>query len=164
MKPFVFFWGDAPLEFENRYLSQWWDSPFSVNGIEYQTAEHFMMAEKARLFADYGTLELIMRSVRPEHAQRLARTVRFFDLRVWEIMREAVVFRGNLAKFQYHTELQKLLLSTDGRVLVESSPVDCIWGIGLSSSDHRAQDPAQWRGLNLLGNVLMRVRGVLKKS
>ena len=69
--------------------------------------------------------------------------------------------RGNLAKFQQHPTLSAFLAGTADRVLVEASPSDRIWGIGLAADDPRAVNPEKWRGLNLLGFALMEVRRVL---
>lgn len=70
--------------------------------------------------------------------------------------------RGNIAKFGQHPELRDFLLSTRDRVLVEASPRDRVWGIGLSASDERATSPATWQGLNLLGFALMAARDGLQ--
>jgi ribA/ribD-fused uncharacterized protein len=68
------------------------------------------------------------------------------------------VIQGNLAKFSQNPLLERFLLETGTRVLVEAAPRDLIWGIGLGQNDPRAQDPATWQGLNLLGFALMEVR------
>ena len=69
--------------------------------------------------------------------------------------------RGNAAKFGQHAAFRAFLLDTHDRVLVEASPVDAIWGIGLAQEDARALNPVAWRGLNLLGFALMEVRAHL---
>jgi ribA/ribD-fused uncharacterized protein len=46
-------------------------------------------------------------------------------------------------------------------VLVEASPRDRIWGIGMSAGHRDASRPSRWRGLNLLGFALMNVRDQL---
>ena len=84
-----------------------------------------------------------------------------FDEETWIAHREAIVLEGSIHKFSQHPDLRTFLLSTGDRVLVEASPVDPIWGIGLAADDPRATDPGKWRGLNLLGFALMKTRDLL---
>jgi hypothetical protein len=84
-----------------------------------------------------------------------------FDEPVWVLFRESIVFAGNYARFSQNPEQRELLFSTRGTTLVEASPHDRVWGIGLSVDDPRALDRSQWLGLNLLGETLTRVREVL---
>ncbi|MFJ5216004.1 NADAR family protein [Streptomyces sp. NPDC088354] len=161
---YLFFWGHRPQADGSvgaGCLSQWWPSEFSVDGVVYPTAEHWMMAGKARLFGDEETLASILAAPHPHAAKRLGRQVRGFDGRVWERRRSELVVEGNVAKFGQDPALRGYLLGTGRRVLVEASPVDRIWGIGLAADDERAADPAQWRGPNLLGFALMETRARL---
>ena len=89
---FVFFWGHQPPKGGGvgpSCLSQWWPSPFSVEGIAYPTAEHFMMAAKARLFADAGVESRVLAAPTPKAAKALGREVRPFDSARWEQARFA---------------------------------------------------------------------------
>lgn len=117
-----------------------------------------MMAEKARLFNDTATLAKIMASPDPREQKAYGRAVQGFDRDKWDAVARDVVYKGCLAKFTQNPDLKATLLATGDTVMVEASPVDSIWGIGLDKSDPRAQDPSQWRGTNWLGEVLMRVR------
>jgi ribA/ribD-fused uncharacterized protein len=158
---FVYFWGHHPPadgSIGPSCLSQWWPSPFRVEGVVSRTAEHYMMAEKARLFGDEDAAASILESENPGEVKAIGRTVRNFVNEIWEGRRYDIVVRGNLAKFGQHPDLKSFLLGTRERVLVEASPVDLIWGIGLAASDPKAGDPEAWRGLNLLGFALMDVR------
>lgn len=164
---YLFFWGHQPLaggEIGKPCLSQWWASPFVVEGERYATAEHFMMAEKARLFGDEETRTRILQAASPGAAKRLGRAVRGFEDQAWAEARFGIVVRGNRAKFEQNPDLRAFLLGTGERVLVEASPMDRIWGIGLKGDDPRAEDPERWRGLNLLGFALMEVRRRLQDS
>ena len=87
-----------------------------------------------------------------------------FDQASWEAKRYDIVVSGSLAKFGQHDDLRAFLLGTGERVLVEASPVDRVWGIGLAADDPRADDPARWRGANLLGFALMAARDTLRAS
>ena len=127
------------------------------------TAEHYMMAEKARLF-DNSATDAIVAAAHPGEAKKLGRKIRNFDQAIWEKHRFDIVVRGNLAKFSQHEPLKQYLLGTGDRVLVEASPHDRIWGIGIAESDPAAQNPYDWKGLNLLGFALMAVREQLQQS
>ncbi len=158
---YLFFWVHQPRQdgqIGKQCLSQWWPSPFEVNGILYPTAEHYMMAEKARLFGDDVIAEKIISTAQPDVAKKLGRAVKGFDEKKWAEHRFAIVMRGNEAKFGQNTDLKEFLLNTRKRVLVEASPFDRVWGIGLTEDDPAAVEPAQWQGLNLLGFALMKVR------
>lgn len=144
-------------------LSQWYPAAFTLDAVEYPTAEHYMMAEKARLFGDEESRARILAAPHPDAAKRLGRAVGAFDEAVWDAHRFAIVVRGNAAKFGQNAALKAFLLATGERVLVEASPVDRVWGIGLAADDPRAEQPAQWNGLNLLGFALMDVREQLRR-
>ncbi|MFB9722608.1 NADAR family protein [Planobispora longispora] len=163
---FLMFWGHRPPRSGGvgaGCLSQWWPADFAVDGVTYRTAEHFMMAGKARLFGDGETAAAIVAAGHPKQAKDLGRRVRGFDEEAWAAARYGIVVRGNLAKFGQHAELEEFLLGTGERVLVEASPVDRVWGIGLAADDERAGRPQLWRGPNLLGFALMEVRQALRR-
>ena len=120
-----------------------------------------MMAEKARLFGDDDAAGRALRAPHPGAAKQVGREVRNFDQGVWEERRFGSVVAGNRAKFQQHAGLRGFLVGTGTRVLVEASPVDRVWGIGLAADDPRAATPGEWLGLNLLGFALMQVRAEL---
>jgi ribA/ribD-fused uncharacterized protein len=157
---FIFFWGHKTSrnEVTATCFSQWYEAPFVVDGERYPTAEHFMMAQKAALFGDLDTRAQVLRASNPGAAKALGRQVRGFDEAVWAEKRFEIVVRANEAKFSQNPQLQQFLATTGSRILVEASPVDKIWGIGLAQDDERAKDPNHWLGLNLLGFALMQVR------
>ena len=158
---YLFFWGHTPRHphaVDRSCLSQWYPAAFTLDGHEYVTAEHYMMAEKARFFGDPELAERIIRIETPAQAKKLGREVEGFDQQRWEEARCEIVFAANLAKFEQNLGCRAFLLASRDRVLVEASPVDTIWGIGLAMDDPRAESPEAWQGLNLLGFTLMRVR------
>jgi ribA/ribD-fused uncharacterized protein len=162
---YLFFWGHQARTGQTvgkHVLSQWWEREFEVDGIRYPSAEHYMMAEKARMFGDAKTLSLILEAPGPDAAKVLGRRVKDFEEAQWSAGCFDVVVRGNLAKFSQNAELRTYLIGTGEQVLVETSPLDRIWGVGLAADDPRAQNPAQWRGMNLLGFALMKVRAMLR--
>ncbi|MGW0611863.1 NADAR family protein [Streptomyces sp. NPDC002788] len=162
---YLHFWGHRPRP-DGRIgpscLSQWWPSPFTVDGVEYATAEHWMMTAKARLFQDAAAERAVLASGHPAEAKKAGRLVRGFDEAIWERERFRIVVEGSVHKFGAHPGLREFLLTTGDRVLVEASPVDRVWGIGLAADDEAAMDPQRWRGPNLLGFALMEARQRLR--
>lgn len=164
---YLYFWGHRPARDGGvgpGCLSQWWPVTFTEDGHTFASAEHYMMAHKAWLFDDQQTAAEILAADHPGEAKKLGRAVRGFEEDVWNARRFDIVVRGNLAKFAQHPDLAGFLLGTRNRVLVEASPHDRIWGIGLTADDERAASPATWRGLNLLGFGLMSVRDTLSAA
>lgn len=161
----LFFWGLRPRQdgiLGPSCLSQWWPAPFEVAGRTYASAEHYMMWGKAVLFSDEPVADQILAASDPAEVKGLGREVRGFDGAVWENHRYGVVVAGNRAKFGQHDDLRSYLTGTGESVLVEASPVDPVWGIGLAAEDPDAQRPSRWRGRNLLGFALMHVRAELR--
>ncbi|WP_203924264.1 NADAR family protein [Rugosimonospora africana] len=161
---YLLFWGHRPRRdgaVGAECLSQWWPAAFVVDGVRYASAEHYMMVGKARLFGDETTAQRMLATTKPGAVKALGRQVRAFDDATWDAHRFDLVTDGNVAKFGQHPDLRDYLLRTGDRVLVEASPVDRVWGIGLAAADPLAADPTRWRGRNLLGFALMRAREIL---
>jgi ribA/ribD-fused uncharacterized protein len=162
---YLLFWGHQPPPaggVGEGCLSQWWPAVFTVDGVSYNSAEHYMMAAKARLSGDAEAAGKILAAPHPGAAKALGREVRGFDEQLWAEHRFGVVVAGNMAKFGQHRQLRDFLAGTGSRVLVEASPRDSVWGIGLATDDERAGSPERWPGLNLLGFALMEVRHQLR--
>lgn len=162
---YLFFWGHRPAadgKPSKSCLSQWWPAPFSVDGETFATAEHWMMAGKARLFGDEAVRTQVLAAATPKAAKDLGRKVAGYDDARWTAARYDLVVEGNRHKFAQLPDLAAWLLNTGDRVLVEASPVDAIWGIGLDERHPDAPHPDRWPGLNLLGFALMDVRAGLR--
>lgn len=161
---FLFFWGHQPSRdgsVGKGCLSQWWPAAFELDGRTFATAEHYMMWRKAMLFDDEATAAQILAAGHPKQAKDLGRGIVRFDESRWVEHRYQIVVDGNLGKFSQNPDLREFLLGTGDRVLVEASPLDAVWGIGLAADDPRAEDPASWLGRNLLGLALAEVRTAL---
>ena len=163
---YVLFYGHKPAFWAHdlrNCLSQWYPAQFMLAGQEYPTAEHYLMAEKARLFGDYETMHMILKARGPDQAKALGRGVQGFLQEIWDREKANIAFKGNLAKFTRHEQIRNYLLSTGDAVLAESSPVDYVWGTGVAAHHSFASVPSSWRGKNLLGFVLMDVRHHLRE-
>lgn len=155
---FVFFFGIG------HPLSQWHPCQFTVNGITFSCAEQFMMHAKARHFGDLEIASKILATNDPGEQKKLGRQVRDYVEAEWNLVDTFYVFRGNLAKFTQGAELQRYLIGTGSKYLVEASRFDRKWGVGLEESNPAILDPANWEGENRLGDVLMQVRDVLLEA
>ncbi len=161
---FVYFWGHRPLpdgSIGPSCCSQWFDAGFDLENTHYATAEHYMMVEKARTFGDMEALEQVLAASTPEDVKKIGRRVKNFNAGVWSTRSIEVVLQGNVSKFSQNPRLREWLRESGASVLVESSPEDAIWGIGLHRDDPRANDPSVWPGKNLLGFAIMTARDQL---
>ena len=163
---FIYFWGHTPSVkgITETCLSQWYDVEFEIAGVKYNTAEQYMMAQKALLFDDKEVFDQIMLADNPRDYKALGRKIRNFDSNVWDVRKYDIVVEGNRAKFSQNDDLKEYLLSTGDAILVEASPYDRIWGIGLYPGQAAKGTVDQWRGLNFLGAALMDVRDWLKEA
>ncbi len=159
---YSFFWGHkifSPIT--ETCFSQWYPAPFVHENLSYPTAEHWMMACKARTFGDEEILQQLFKTDSPAEAKKLGRAVKNFDPQVWDDVKYEFVKEGNVLKFSQHPDMNAFLLQTGKNVIVEASPMDAIWGIGLGRENPKAKNPFQWRGQNLLGFALMEVRDLI---
>lgn len=161
---YTFFWREfnSKDKVTKSCLSQWYHAPFTSNEYTFYTTEHYMMAKKALLFRDKETFIKIINADTPGEAKSLGRQVKNFEEAIWNEHKFDIVVKGNLLKFSQNQALRDYLISTNDSILVEASPYDRIWGIGLDENSPHANDPFKWRGQNLLGFALMEVRDTLK--
>jgi ribA/ribD-fused uncharacterized protein len=153
---YYFFW--------KHRLSQWHIVDFVVSGEIYNCCEQYMMAQKALLFHDYETMAEILKEKNPANHQTLGRKIKNFNQTIWDYAKAKIVYKGNYERFEQSQECRELLFSTGNLKLVEASPYDCVWGVGLEKEDPLILDEKNWRGQNLLGNILTSVREELKRK
>ena len=152
---FTFFWQtDSPF-------SQWYPAVFVVDDLRFNCAEQYMMYHKALLFDDREIADKILAAASPRTQKSLGRNVRHFVEEVWDDASWRIVTTGNRAKFTQNETLKKALFATTGTTLVEASPYDRIWGVGLAKDDPRINDRKKWRGQNRLGEILTQLRNEL---
>ena len=148
--------------FTKHPFSQWHKCNFTIDNIEFNSAEQYMMYSKAKLFEDKKIEEKILKSNDVREQKMLGRQIENFDKLIWEYESINFVYQGNKAKFSQNKEFSNLLISTIGTTIVEASPSDFIWGIGLSENEIEIKNINHWKGLNLLGIVLTELREELR--
>lgn len=153
---FIYFWGGI--------YSQWAIAPMTIDGIEYNSAEQYMMHQKALLFGDTETAEEVMKTDSPKDQKALGRLVKNFVESKWKRHCFSIVYRANLAKFTQNEDFKKFLMESGDRTFVEASPDDVIWGIGLFENAEGIEDVANWQGTNLLGFAITMVRDTIIKG
>ena len=149
---------------ENGYLSNWYPSDFTVNGISFSSMEQYMMYQKALRFGDTKIADKILATDDVAKIKKLGREVQGYDDSVWNGVRQIIVYEGLTAKFSQNEDLKAKLLETKDVILAECAVRDKIWGIGLSMTDEKRFDKDKWKGQNLLGYALMLVREHLSKN
>ena len=162
----IFFWGHRPPHsgrVGKECLSQWYPADFNVGHITYRCMEQYMMSKKALLFGDEETNRKIMASREPGEIKELGRSVKGFQEEIWESFRLPIVLTGNYYKFSQLPALRTFLLETGESLLVEASPYDTVWGIGINAARASACPIRCWPGKNLLGFSLMEVRDELNR-
>ena len=147
---YVFFW--------NGIYSQWHKANMTIDGITYNSCEQYMMHQKALTFGDTEIAKLIMEETNPREQKKYGRMIRNFDKSAWDKVSLGLVIKGNYFKFSQNENLKTSLLLTGNRILVEASPLDNIWGIGMAEDDVNIEHPMCWKGLNLLGQAITIVK------
>jgi ribA/ribD-fused uncharacterized protein len=146
----IYFWGGI--------FSQWYDCKFVEDRITFTSAEQYMMYHKAKAFNDYGSMFLVMDTTSPREQKAIGRAIKGYSDEIWGPIRYATVVQGNYLKFTQNEDLKALILSTGNKHIVEASPYDKVWGIGLGPADDKVLDESKWDGQNLLGKAVMEVR------
>ncbi|WP_312271599.1 NADAR family protein [Pseudomonas sp.] len=147
---------------ENDPFSNWYRSEFKVKEISFVCVEQFMMFCKAKLFKDDAAAERILAAEHPRAHKNLGRSVSGYNDAIWNSRRLSIVTHGCYAKFTQNEDLLQALLETGETMLVEASPYDRVWGVGLGENDPRIEDPRNWKGTNLLGQALFKTRERIK--
>jgi ribA/ribD-fused uncharacterized protein len=156
---------DTHVYFWNSIYSQWYNTKnqFMEDGIPYQNAEQYMMLGKARVFGAWEILAKMKKTDNPRVIKQLGREIKNFSDEVWDKHKMDIVTRGNFLKFSQNPDLLEILIEHKDLTLVEASPQDPVWGIGLHWDDDAVLDEKNWKGQNLLGQCIMRARDEILK-
>jgi hypothetical protein len=138
--------------FYNGGFSNWHKSKFTVDGVEYNCGEQYMMHCKAIFFNDFETAQKIMATEKPSEQKALGREIKNFNSAGWDKVKYDLVKTGLREKFLQNENLKDLLMKYRGCIFVEASPYDRIWGIGYDEVE-AMENMENW-GLNLLGKIL----------
>lgn len=157
-----FFENDNGVYFKSDYPSQWYDSPFEINGLKFSNCEQWMMYQKATTFCDSETAEEIMNTSDPKEIKALGRKVKNFDVNVWNAVADDIVFHGNVAKFSQNPNLKERLLATGDKMFVECATYDPIWGNGMDITTTLQTPEEEWKGTNRLGKAIMKARDYIR--
>ncbi|MFV0481884.1 MAG: NADAR family protein [Campylobacteraceae bacterium] len=160
---FIYFWNPTCGSINKSCLSQWQSSDFCEDTQTYSCSEQYMMSKKAEVFGDIEMQEKILKALHPRDMKAFGQKVKGFDSRVWDKVKYTIVLQANYYKFTQNKEMMEFLLDTKDAILVEASPFDKIWGVGLDEFDESIKNPNNWKGQNLLGFALMEVRDEIKK-
>jgi ribA/ribD-fused uncharacterized protein len=155
---------DETIFFYGGVYSQWYPSPIVIDDVEYNCAEQYMMAQKALTFNDTESWVEIMKAWHPSQQKAIGRKVKGFNVDEWNNVCKDIVYKANMAKFTQHETLKEGLLATGDSELVEASPTDVVWGIGLAENNPDINDRSKWRGTNWLGEVIMKVRATIRQQ
>ena len=162
MKTNNYYETDTHIYFYGSCYSQWAMRDIKIDDQIFNCNEQFMMYKKAELFGDDYAIEQIMKNSNPAVQKSWGRRVKNFDRDKWEQIARNVVYKANYAKFAQHKDLKQELLESGDKIIVEASPTDCIWGVGLRATDSKILDSKNWRGTNWLGEAIMQVRDYLQ--
>jgi ribA/ribD-fused uncharacterized protein len=168
----LFFWGHNAKGYVmgKQCLSNWFPSTFIVEEkindkiikLKFHNNEQYFMYQKAKLFGDINMMEKILKEKKPFNCKKLGKLVKNFDKKIWEENCVDLVTMGCYYKFSQDKEFKKFLLSTGDRLLVEASPYDFIWGIGMGELKAKNLPPEKWPGKNYLGICLMNARKMIR--
>lgn len=129
-------------------------SSFVDNGIPFNCVEQYFMFQKALVFQDVEIAEKILLEKEPIQIKKLGRKIKNFNEFTWAAIRSDIMRRGLSLKFKQNERLKQKFLEHKGKTFVEASPYDKIWGVGLRETDPLILDKSNWRGSNLLGQLL----------
>lgn len=146
------------------FLSNWYLSPFDLDGVHYSSMEQYIMYQKCVLFVDQATAKKVLLTDDPSEQQKLGKLCTSYINGIWAGARQAIAMRGLLAKFSQNPDLKKQLLDTRDAYLVECARSDKIWACGVRLNEPERFDASKWQGQNILGFALMVVREIIKKK
>lgn len=171
---FLGFWGNKNDTKEEKTFSNFYKSKFTVDIFKnrqhtFECSEQYFMYRKAIEFEDYETAEKILANgLSPSEYKSFGRMVKNYDDKKWNEIRYGVMIDGLRHKFNQNETLKQYLLKTGNKIIVEASPVDTIWGVGLAKVNKQGipnniwKNPSKWNGQNFLGFALMELRDEIK--
>lgn len=160
---YVFFAEAEQGEINASCMNMKYIAPFDVGEDHYVSAEHYYLAEKAKIAGDFKSRELIKKATEPAEFRMLEREIENLNPVTWDEVKYAIALVGNYHKFWNNMALKKYLMTTEQKILAYTDSEDLIWGTGLDIDHEDAEDPSKWPGQNLLGFAIMELRDHLRK-
>lgn len=156
---------DKHVAFFGSVFSNFYPCTFEESGLIWKSSEQCFMAKKAAYFNDFEIYDMILESETPKEAKSLGRKVRGFDSEEWLKVCFEKMYEAVYSKFSQNNDLKELILSDDfkGKGFIEGSPFDAIWGVKMDWRNPDIDNEKNWKGQNLLGKVLDKVREDLMK-
>jgi hypothetical protein len=155
----ILFFGPTPKEDNSQNYSNQSAHPITVDDVQYKTVEHFIQAQKAKLFGDEKTYtEILKKAKTASSAKKMGGKIEGFVTEVWESKQDEIYEKGVRAKFVQHPSLRKQLTDTGEKMIGEADPRDFYWGIGTGAALEKAKTPSKWKGMNKMGKLLMKLR------
>jgi hypothetical protein len=155
----LYFFSKEP---ENKEFSNFYETTFKLDGVEYKSAEHAFEAIKAKTFGDDEMFGKILKAKSAQSAKSFGNKVKNFKEETWAEKQDEVMTSVLRAKFTQNLELRKKLLDTGDKLLANADPRDKYWGISTSASTEVAKTPTKWKGDNKLGKILEALRTELR--
>ena len=146
------------------YLSNWYPATFTLDGITFSSTEQYIMYRKCQIFGDTASASAVLATDDPAQQQAIGKKAAGFNATLWDGLKQAIAFRGLMAKFSQNEDLKKQLLATGNAYLVECAHSDVIWACGIRVNEKERFDISKWRGQNILGFTLMEVRDALRNT
>ena len=146
------------------YLSNWFSSPFDLDGMHFTSVEQYIMYRKCKIFGDEISAKAVLATEDTAAQQAIGRKAAGYIGSIWAGMRQMVVLRGLMAKFSQNEDLKQKLLDTGDAYLVECAGSDKIWACGIRLNDDKRFNAENWTGDNILGFALMEVREMLREA
>lgn len=158
----VLFFGADEGKGEWRMFSNMYDAPFQIDGVTFPTVEHYFQWSKAKQMGDGASAEKIMKTKTPKSVKALGKKVADFNQEAWDGRKDEVMRAAVKAKVIQHPDILAKLQETGNRMIGEANARDSYWGIGTGPETAKAKTPSKWPGKNVLGKILMEIRGELK--
>lgn len=145
-------------------FSLYYPCKFTINfnnmNLTFTSSKQYIIYMKATIFGDLIKANKIIKEKSSNNLKNIK--IKNFDEKEWGDVKYDIIYKGNKLKFTQNLDLKNILLNTNNKVLIKTG--DNVWGIGLGSKHIDIYNPNKWKGNNLLGIIIMKVRNSIKQS
>lgn len=146
---------------QNCPLSNFYEAPFYADGFKYRHVEQFLFCKKAEFARDDASKQKILTANTPAECKKIGKHIKVVQ-KDWYPEEILVMKKGLREKFMQNAALKEFLIATGEKTLLEASPKDKFWGIGMGLKGVATSDRVVWSGKNRLGEMLMDLRNQLQ--